>query len=424
MLDIKILMEGDRKYLEWIKKKWGDITLIDWIISDYKELNELSAKLNEKRALQNSIWKNIASYTWIEKQKAMDEMKEVKSYVKNNEQNEKDLKEKVRIALCNLPNSAHESVIPWKSDEENKVIRYEWQKPKLDFEAKPHWILWEELDLIDSERGAKVAWSRFHFLKNELVLMQFALVQYAFGVVWKYWFKPLLPPYMVNKEAAFWTWFLDSGHEDEVYAVNPGLDDFYLIWTSEVPNTAYYANEIIPESQLPIRVSAYSPCFRREAWSYWKDAKWILRCHQFDKIEMWVFADPLKSWDEHELILKIEEEIYKWLWLHYQLIDICAWDLWWPAAKKYDIEAWMPGMWQYREVTSTSNCTDFQARRLNIRVKRENWKNEILHTLNGTAIAVWRCLIAIMENYQTKEGEILVPEVLKKWLDFDRIKKK
>ena len=423
MLDIKKLIEKDNSYLNWIKKKWWDISLVDWIISSYNKLNDLSRDLDEKRFTQNKVWKQIPHLIWDEKQKALEQMKEIKAYLKDNEDEEKDLKDQLKKSLCSLPNPAHESVIEWKSDEDNKVIRYEWEKPDFDFEPKEHWVLWEELDLIDSERWAKVTWSRFHFLKNELVLLQFALVQYAFEVVMKHWFKPLLPPYLVNKQSAFWTWFLDSWHEEEIYAVNPWIDDFYLIWTSEVPNTAYYADEIIPEVDLPIRVSAYSPCFRREAWAYWKDAKWILRCHQFDKIEMWVFADPNKSWEEHELILKIEEEIYKWLGIHYQLIDICAWDLWWPAAKKYDIEAWMPWQWKYREVTSTSNCTDFQARRLNIRVKRKDWKNEILHTLNWTAVAIWRCLIAIMENYQNKKWEILVPEVLKKWVNFEKIKR-
>lgn len=424
MIDIKKLLENDKEYLEGIKKKWWNLELVDKIVESYKKWVQLSEQLNSRRAVQNKLAKDIVSLSWKEKEDALEEMKSIKSFLKDNEDNERKLKEDVSSMLCDLPNSAHKSVIPWLSDEENEVIRKWWEKPNFDFTPKAHWELWETLDLIDTERWAKVAQSRFHFLKNELVLLQFALVQYAFSIVCKHWFCPILPPYMVNKRAAFWTWFLQGWHEDEVYCVNPWLDNLYLIWTSEVPNTAFYQDEIIPEDKLPIRISAYSPCFRREAWSAWKDAKWILRCHQFDKIEMWVFSVPETSYDEHDLILKIEEEIWQWLWIHYQLIDICAWDLGWPATKKFDIEAWMPGQDKYREVTSTSNCTDFQARRLNIRVKRKNWKNEILHTLNGTAIAVWRCLIAIMENYQTKDWEILVPEVLKKWVSFEKIVKK
>lgn len=424
MIDIKKLLEKDKKYLDWLKKKWVDLKLAESTTAIYQELTELSRMLDEKRARQNKLAKDIPSLSWKEKESALEEMKWIKTFLKDNEDKEKELKEEVKNLLCSMPNPAHESVIPWESDADNKVLRKWWYKPKFDFTPKAHWDLWESLDLIDSERGAKVAQSRFHFLKNELVLLQFALVQYAFSVVAKYWFKPILPPYLVNKDAAFGTWYLQSWHEDEVYCVNPGLDDLYLIWTSEVPNTAFYQDEIIPEEDLPIRISAYSPCFRREAWSWWKDTKWILRCHQFDKVEMWVFALPDVSYDEHNLLLKVEEEIWQWLWIHYQVIDICAWDLGWPATKKYDLEAWMPGQDKYREVTSTSNCTDFQARRLNIRVKRKDWKNEILHTLNGTAIAIWRALIAIMENYQTKDWEILIPEVLKKWLSFEKIGKK
>ena len=423
MIDIRKLVEWDKKYIEWINKKWGDLSLVDRAVSTYKQVNELSQALDEKRSRQNVLAKQIPNLEADQKQAALNEMKEIKSFLKNNEWKEKDLKNEVKNILSSLPNPAHESVIPWESDEQNKVKEKWWEKPNFDFEPKPHWVLWKQLDLIDSERWAKVAWARFHFLKWELVLLQFALVQYAFQVVWKYGFKPVLPPYLVNQNSAYWTWFLDSWHEEEVYCVNPGQENYYLIWTSEVPNTAYYANEIIDEKDLPIRISAYSPCFRREAWSAWKDTKWIQICHQLDKVEMWVFCDPDKSWEEHDRILSIEEEIYQWLWIHYQLIDICAWDLGWSAAKKWDIEAWMPGQWKYREVTSTSNCTDFQARRLNIRIKRENWKNEILHTLNWTAIALWRTLIAIMENYQDKNWDILVPEVLKKWVSFDKISK-
>lgn len=424
MLDIKKLNSHDPKYLDWIRKKGWDLRLVHQVVKDYKELNDLKAKLDDKRARQNVLAKLVVQLTWKEKADSLDEMKWIKEYIRENEPKKRHLSDEVDRILASLPNPAHESVIEWASDEDNKVIRLVWTKPVFDFEPKPHWDLGKELDLIDSERWAKVTGARFHFLKNELVFLQFALVQYALNLTSKYWFKPILPPYLVNKSSAFGTWYLESGHEDEVYCVNPGLDDLYLIWTSEIPNTAYYANEIIPEEQLPLRISAYSPCFRREAWSAWKDERGILRCHQFDKVEMGVFAHPDRSWEEHALILKIEEEIFAGLWLHYQVIDICAWDLGGPASKKYDLEAWMPWQWKYREVTSTSNCTDFQARRLKIRVKKNDWTNEILHTLNWTAIAVWRALIAIMENYQTSNGEIIIPEVLRVWTWFDKISKK
>jgi seryl-tRNA synthetase len=423
MIDIKKIVAWDKWYIEWIEKKIWKSDIFDKLVNVYQESNKISQELDTKRARQNALAKQIPSASSEEKQEFLAEMWEIKSFLKENIDKERELKDEYKNLLSSVPNSAHESVIKWETEDDNAVIRKFSEKPEFNFTPKPHWDLWEELDLIDSKRWAKVAWARFHFLKNDLVQLQFALVQYAFSVTTKHWFSPMIPPFMVNEKTAFWTWYLDWGHKDEVYNVNPDRDNLYMIWTSEIPNTAYYQNEIIPEEQLPIKYVSYSPCFRREAWSWWKDEKWILRCHQFDKIELAVFANPKTSYEELEKIREIEEEIYQWLGLHYQLIDICSADLWTQAAKKYDIEAWMPGQDAYREITSTSNCTDYQARRLNIRMKNSEWKNEILHTLNWTAIAIWRVLIAIMEQYQTKDWEILIPEVLKKFLPFEKISK-
>lgn len=427
MIDIKKIISGDKEYISWVAKKIWDKKadeILKKLEEAYKKSNQISIDLDEKRARQNFLAKKIPSATDEEKKEFFVEMWEIKKFLKENSDSEKILKDEYKNILASIPNSAHPSVIKWETEEDNEVIRKFWEKPAFDFEPKAHRDLWEELDLIDSERWAKVAWARFHFLKNELVQLQFALVQYAFSVTTKHWFSPMIPPFMVNEKTAFWTWYLDWGHKEEVYNVNPDRDNLYMIWTSEIPNTAYYQDEIIPEENLPIKYVSYSPCFRREAWSWWKDERWILRCHQFDKIELAVFANPKTSYDELEKLREIEEEIYQGLWLHYQLIDICSADLWIQAAKKYDIEAWMPGQDAYREITSTSNCTDYQARRLNIRMKNSEWKNETLHTLNWTAIAVWRVLIAIMEQYQTKDWEILMPEVLKKFLPFEKICRK
>lgn len=427
MIDIKKIISEDKDYIAWIAKKiWEEKTseVLKKLEESYKKSNQISIDLDEKRARQNFLAKKIPSASEWEKKEFFVEMWEIKKFLKENSDSEKILKDEYKNILASIPNSAHSSVIKWEVEEDNEVIRFNWEKPEFDFEPKAHWDLWEELDLIDSKRWAKVAWARFHFLKNELVQLQFALVQYAFSVTTKHWFSPMIPPFMVNEKTAFWTWYLDWGHKEEVYNVNPDRDNLYMIWTSEIPNTAYYQDEIIPEENLPIKYVSYSPCFRREAWSWWKDERWILRCHQFDKIELAVFADPKTSYEELEKIREVEEEIYQWLWLHYQLIDICSADLWTQAAKKYDIEAWMPGQDAYREITSTSNCTDYQARRLNIRMKNSEWQNETLHTLNWTAIAVWRVLIAIMEQYQTKDWEILMPEILKKFLPFEKISRK
>ncbi len=430
MIDIKKIISGekfDQEYISWIAKKiWEEKTkeVLKKLEEVYKKSIKISADLDEKRARQNFLAKKIPSATEDEKKNFFVEMWEIKKFLKENSESEKIFKDEYKKILASIPNSAHPSVIKWETEDDNAVIRKFWEKPVFNFEPKAHRDLWEELDLIDSPRWAKVAWARFHFLKNELVQLQFALVQYAFSITTKHWFSPMIPPFMVNEKTAFWTWYLDWGHSEEIYNVNPDRDNLYMIWTSEIPNTAYYQDEILAEEDLPIKFISYSPCFRREAWSWWKDERWILRCHQFDKMELAVFANPKNSYEELEKLREIEEEIYQWLWLHYQLIDICSADLWTQAAKKYDIEAWMPGQDAYREITSTSNCTDYQARRLNIRMKNEEWKNETLHTLNWTAIAVWRVLIAIMEQYQTKDWEILMPEVLKKFLPFEKICRK
>lgn len=424
MLDIKDILERTEFYKKGIEKKNCSSSGIDQAVELYKARNLLLAEVENLRAEQNKLSKELPQVSADQKPAMLEKMGQLKVEIKEKGEKEQSLSAELDAVLKTLPNPAHESVRPGKDDSENAVLRFEGKKPEFSFQPKPHWELGEELDLIDSKAGAKVSGSRFHFLKNELVLLQFALVQYAFEVTMKHGFTPLLPPNLVNAQSAFGTGYLESGHEEEVYCVNPGRDDLYLIGTSEVPNTAYLADEIIPVEKLPIRYVAYSPCYRREAGSGGKDEKGILRCHQFDKIEMAVFAHPEKSWSEHELLRSIEEEIWTGLGIHYQLIDICGGDLGGPAAKKYDIEAWMPGQDAYREVTSTSNCTDFQARRLNIRVKDEDGKNKVLHTLNGTAIAVGRCLIAIMEQYQTAEGEIEIPKVLHKWLPFTKIVRK
>lgn len=419
MLDIKDIIAKKEEYESSLKKKGVNTSSIADVISLYEKRNSLKVKLENLKSEQNKLSKQIS--VAADKQQLINQMTDLKNQIQEIGPEEQKLTEKLEELLKSLPNPPHSSV-PEGGEDDAVLLHYYSSKPEFDFNPLAHWELGESLDLIDSKAGAKVAGSRFHFLKNELVLLQFALVQYAFSIIMKHNFTPLLPPNLVNRSAAFGTGFLESGHEDEVYLVNPGRDDLYLIGTSEVPNTAYLADTILKEEDLPLRFVSYSPCYRREAGSGGKDQRGILRTHQFDKIEMAVFSSPSKSWDEHELIRDIEEEIWQGLGIHYRLMNIAAKDLGGPAAKKYDIEAWMPGQNEYREVTSTSNCTDFQARRLGIRMKESaSGKNVVLHTLNGTGIAIGRCLIAIMENYQTKEGEIIMPEVLHPWLSFKKI---
>ncbi len=346
-------------------------------------------------------------------QEELKNLKELSETIKSKEVELQTLKTELDGLLVLLPNINHETTAVGKDDSENKVERTVNAKPSFDFEPKEHSELGEKLDLIDTERGAKVSGSRFWFIKNELVLLQLAIIQFVSRKLLEKGFTPMIPPYLVKEHAMFGTGFFPAD-KNEIYTVNPGEDQLYLIGTSEVPLVSYHMDEIIDVSK-PKRYFGISPCFRREAGTYGKDTKGIIRGHQFDKIEMVSFAKPEDSWKEHEFFLAIEEEIMKELDFHYQVVNICTGDLGFSAAKKYDIEVWLPSQKQYRELTSTSNTTDYQSRRLNIRYKDENGKNMLVHTINGTAASM-RPLIAIMENYQTKDGEIKIPEVLEPFM--------
>jgi len=311
-----------------------------------------------------------------------------------------------------VPNLPFDDVIEGASDKDNKVLREEREKRKFDFKPKDYLEIAEKLDIVDVARAAKVSGTRFGYLKGEAVLMEFALIQLALEVLGKEGFIPVIPPVLLKDAPMRGMGYLDRG-ADEVYHLEK--DDLYLTGTSEQPIGAMHSGEIFEEKDLPKRYVGFSTCFRREAGAYGKDTKGILRVHQFDKVEMFSFCHPDKSKDEHNLIFSLEEKLMKMLEIPYRVIDICSGDLGDPAAKKWDIEAWMPGQGEYRETHSASNCTDWQARRLNIRYRGKEG-TEFVHTLNGTAFAMGRILIAIIENYQKKDGGIVVPEVLRKFM--------
>jgi len=277
----------------------------------------------------------------------------------------------------------------------------------------------EKLDLIDIQRAAKVSGSRFGYLKREAALLEFALIKFGLDILTKQKFIPVLPPVMLKSEMARGTGYFEATDEKEAYFIPQ--DNLYLAGTAEQPLVAMHANEILDEKELPKRYIAFSTCFRREAGSYGKDTKGILRVHQFDKLEMISFCLPEKSKEEHNYFLSLEEKLMKALKLPYQVVNICTGDLGRPAAAKYDIETWLPSENKYRETHSTSNCTDFQARRLNIRYKNKSDKLNFVHTINGTAFSM-RPLIAIIENYQQKDGSVKIPKILQKYTGFKVIK--
>jgi seryl-tRNA synthetase len=280
--------------------------------------------------------------------------------------------------------------------------------PDFDFKPKNHIELGTSLDILDEKRAAKISGSRFIFLKNENVILEFALIQYILNILIKKGFIPLIPPVLVKEKSMYGTGFFPV-EKTQYYKTE--LDDLYLIGTAEVPLCAYHSDEILDSDSLPLKYTAYSTCFRREAGSYGKDLGGMFRVHQFNKIEMLIFSHPDNSWDEYEKLRETLEDIVKGLKLHYRILNMCTGDIGAPNAKKYDLEVWLPGQDRYREIASCSHDTDFQARRLNIKYKDGSTKG-FVHTMNSTACAIGRTLIAIMENYQDRNGSIIIPEVL------------
>jgi seryl-tRNA synthetase len=320
-----------------------------------------------------------------------------------------------------IPNPPAPDVKEGKDESENEIIR-KWGEPlKFSFEPKDHLALGQTLDIVDVERGAKVSGARFGYLKGQAALLEFALARFALDELVRHGFVPVVPPVLIKQEAMAGMGYLEHGGEENMYLLKE--DGLVLVGTSEQSIGPMHQDEIIEKQSLPLRYAGFSSCFRREAGSYGKDTRGILRVHQFDKVEMFSFCSPEESDKEHEFLLKIEEGFFQALKIPYQVVKMCSGDLGAPAARKYDLEAWLPGQQKYREVTSTSTCTDFQARRLNIKYRDpQTGKNEFVHMLNGTAFAIGRTLIAILENFQQKDGSIKIPEVLQKYTGFKEIK--
>ena len=411
MLDIKFIRENPDKVKQGCQKKQADVD-IDKLLEIDKKRRELLQEIEGLKAEQKKV--SGKDQSQIEK------AKELKSKIKEIEPELSKIEEEFNKLMRQIPNVPLDDVIEGKTEGDNKVLREEGKKPEFsDFKPKDYLEIAEKLDIIDIKRAAKTSGSRFGYIKGAATLMEFALVQLAFKVLGDQGFTPVVPPVMLKREAMEGMGYLDRG-ADEVYHLEK--DDLYLVGTSEQSIGAMHMNETFQEKDLPKRYMGFSTCFRREAGAYGKDTKGILRVHQFDKIEMFSFCSPEKSEEEHQLLLSLEEELMKALKLPYRVIDICSGDLGDPAAKKWDIEAWMPGQNTYRETHSTSNCTDWQARRLNIRYKAKDGV-KFVHTLNGTAFAIGRVIISIIENYQQKDGSVKIPEALQEYMGgIDKIK--
>jgi seryl-tRNA synthetase len=420
MLDIKLIRENPQKVSDGCQKKGIEVNIARLLEVDKKRKDVLQA-LEDMRSKKNQANRDIQGGKG-DKEKIIMQMRELDT---NNDRLDGDLKvleEEFNKLMRQIPNLPLDEVPFGKDDRENVVMREEGQKPKFNFKPRDYLDIAEKLDIIDVKRAALVSGSRFGYLKGEAAILEFALVNLVLDVVAKENFVPVIPPVMLKPEMMEGMGYTDRGR-DEIYFLEK--DGLYLIGTSEQSLGAMHANETFQAQDLPKRYAGFSTCFRREAGAYGKDTKGILRVHQFDKIEMFSFCSPEKSAEEHLLLLSLEEKIMQLLGVPYRVLRICTGDLGDPAAAKYDIEAWMPGQNQYRETHSTSNCTDYQARRLNIRYKdAKTQKTEFVHTLNGTGLAIGRALIAIIENYQQKDGSIKVPKVLQKYTKFKLIKNK
>ncbi len=414
MLDIKFIRENPDKVKEGCQKKQVKID-IDKLLELDEKRRKLLQDIEALRAEKNKASEKIAKAKPKEKIKLINEMKEVDAKTDHLEPGLKKVEEEFNKLMLQVPNMPLDEVPVGKDESENKVVREVGEKSKFDFKPKSYLEIAEKLDLIDVKRAAKVSGSRFGYLKKEAVLLEFALINFVFDTLLKEKFIPVVPPVMLKPEMLERTGHLSEKDRPERYFIEK--DNLYLAGTAEQPIAAMHADEIFDEKDLPRRYLGFSTCFRREAGAYGKDTKGILRVHQFDKVEMFSFCRPEKSKEEHQLFLSCEEKIVQLLKIPYRVVQICTGDLAFPAVAAYDIEAWLPSENKYRETHSAFNDTDFQTRRLNIRYRRtEDRKLEFTHALNGTALAIGRAIIAIIENYQQEDGSVRIPEVLKPYL--------
>jgi seryl-tRNA synthetase len=416
VIDPRILRENPDVVRQSLQRRGSDIDL-DALIDLEARARAVQAEAEQARADQKEAGRRIAQLQGEEKEAAIAEVSSLADRVKALTAEADRLREEFERLWLTVPNLVDPTAAEGFTEEDAEVVREVGTRRDFDFEPADHATLGERLDVIDTERAAKVSGSRFGYLKGQAVLLEFALVRWALDKLVAHGHTPMVPPVLVREEALVGTGFFPADRE-QVYAIPE--DELYLVGTSEVPLAAYHMDEIFDPEDLPARYAGFSTCFRREAGTYGKDTAGIFRVHQFDKVEMFVFCRPEESADEHERLLGIEEELVRELEVPYRVVNIAAGDLGASAAKKYDIEAWFPSQGRYREITSCSNTTDYQARRLRVRY-RAGSSNEVVHTLNGTASAIGRTILAILENHQQADGSVVIPEALRPYTGFDRI---
>ena len=421
MLDYKFIKDNLAAVKENIKNRNmtadADIVveLFDKRTSLVTKQQELQTKRNENAKAMKQKLDDAKRAELIEAGKKIKE--EIVVIDKELSETEVKLEEAARA----IPNMIHPEAPIGKLDTENLEVKKVGIPRKFDFEPKDHVQIAEELDLLDFDRGTKVSGPKFYYLKNEAVFLEQALIQYALNTLRKHGFELFITPDVAREEVLKGIGFNPRGNESNVYAIEE--EGTCLVATAEITLGGYHSGEILDKSKLPLLYGGLSHCFRREAGAAGQFSKGLYRVHQFDKVEMFVYSTPEQSDELHHKLREIEEEIFTGLGLPFHVVDTCSGDLGAPAYRKWDLEAWMPGRngGEYGEVTSTSNCTDYQARRLNIKYKDDDGKNKYVHTLNGTAIAVGRAMLAILENYQNADGSVTIPEVLVPFCGFDKI---
>jgi seryl-tRNA synthetase len=413
MLDIKLIREDPEPFRTALARR--DLAgRVDELLAADERRRDLTQRVEALRAEQNRASKAIGGAQGDEKQQLIADVAKVSAELKELEPQLSEAETELTLLLASTPNLAHPSAPDGMTDEDAVEVRRNHEEPPtFDFEPKDHVEIGTALGMLDIERAARASGSRFGYLLGDIVQVQFALMRNAMDVLQEKGFTPVIPPVLVREEVMFASGFFPT---DEANVYRTDQDDLYLVGTSEVPLAALHMGEILDEPTLPVRYAGYSTCFRREAGSYGKDLGGMFRVHQFDKVEMFSYCSPESSWDEHEFLVSIEEEIISKLDIPYRVVDIAVGDLGAAAARKYDIEAWLPGQQRYREITSCSNYTDYGARRAQTRIRRTDGDVEALHTLNGTATAIGRTLIAILENHQQMDGSVVIPEHLWRYL--------
>ncbi len=421
MIDIKLLRKDPDLFKSAMKKRGYDPEVIDEVLKVDKEWREITTKINELRSRRNEISKEVAKLKREGKDASdlLEEGKKVGLEIKRLEDEKRKIETLQTDLILRIPNVPHESVPVGEDESENVEIR-RWGSPReFDFEPKAHWDLGPMLGQMDIERAGKLSGSRFVILYDKFAKLERALISFMLDLHTKeHGYREAWVPHLVKRETMTWSGQLPK-FEEEAY--NTKKDDMFLIPTAEVPLVNLHAGEILKEGDLPLKYVAYTPCYRREAGSYGKDVRGMIRNHQFDKVELVWYTTPEKSYEDLETLVSHAEEVLKRLELPYRVIALCTGDLGFTASKTYDIEVWLPSYGSYKEISSCSNVEAFQARRSKTRYRRKDGKVEYVHTLNGSGLAVGRTLVAIVENYQMPDGSVRVPDALIPYTGFEVI---